>query len=137
MERIETFFSDVFGKILGSKLDTGAIRAQFAGKQLKIRKAEEFPTKARQGVVMAQAKIEHVVKAVNSDDELADHLKKAEHHLIEAVKLFSEKNPPNRVSAYINRLGRAQELVTGLYREELIRIRGPIKLTVSAKKRKR
>lgn len=79
---------------------------------------------------MAQAKVEHVVKAVNPDKQLSDHLKKAEEHLIEAVKLFNEKNTPKRTLSYITRLERAQELVTGLFREELIRIRGPIKMTV-------
>jgi hypothetical protein len=87
---------------------------------------------------MAQAKVEHVVKEVNPDKQLAHHLRKAEEHLIEAVKLFAGENPPERVLAYKTRLDRAQELVTGLFREELIRIRGPIKLTVSAgKKRKK
>lgn len=87
---------------------------------------------------MAQTKIEHVVKAtVSKDQELADHLKKAEEHLIAAVKLFSEKKPPKRTLHYMSKLDRAQELVTGLFREELIRIRGPVKLTVAAGKRKK
>lgn len=86
---------------------------------------------------MAQAKVEHVVKAVNADQELANHLKKAEEHLIASVKLFGEKGP-ERTLAYRQRLDRAQELVTGLFREELIRIRGPIKIAVSVgKKRKK
>jgi hypothetical protein len=86
---------------------------------------------------MPQSRIEHVVKAVNKDQELTDHLKKAEEHLIEAVKLFSDKKPPKRTLAYMTRLERAQETVTGLLREELVRIRGPIKMTVSARKRKK
>lgn len=87
---------------------------------------------------MAQTKIEHVVKAVNADQVLADHLKKAEEHLIEAVKLFENKKPPKRTLDYMAKLGRVQETVTSLYREELVRIRGPIKMTVSAgKKRKK
>lgn len=85
-----------------------------------------------------KTKIEHVAKAVNSDRELSDHLKQAEEHLIEAVKLFERKTHPNRTQDYVGRLTRAQEMVTHLFREELIRIRGPIKLTVSAgKKRKK
>lgn len=86
---------------------------------------------------MAQTKVEHVVKAVDADRELADHLKKAEEHLIAAVKLFSEKKPPKRTLAYMERLDRAQEMVTGLLREELVRIRGPIKMTVSVGKKRK
>lgn len=82
---------------------------------------------------MAKANVAaQVVKAVNKDKELADHLKAAEEHLIAAVKLFSEKKPPKRTLAYMTRLDRAQEMVTSLMREELVRIRGPIKVTVSA-----
>lgn len=86
---------------------------------------------------MAQAKIEHVAKAVSEDKQLAGHLKNAEEHLIEAVKLFDLKNHPKRTREYMTRLTRAQEMVTALFREELIRIRGPIKITVSAGKRKK
>lgn len=86
---------------------------------------------------MAQTKVEQVVKAVNSDKELADHLKHAEEHLIEAVKLFENKKAPKRTLDYIAKLGRVQEAVTTLYREELVRIRGPIKMTVAASKRKK
>lgn len=82
---------------------------------------------------MAQAKIEHVVKAVNADELLADHLNKAEEHLIAAVKLFEEKKPPKRTIDYMAKLSRVQETVTSLYREELVRIRGPIKMTVRKK----
>jgi hypothetical protein len=84
---------------------------------------------------MAQTKVAHVVKAVNLDRELANHLKKAEEHLIEAVKLFEGKKHPDRTQHYIERLDRAQEMVTGLFREELIRIRGPIKMTVRKRKK--
>jgi len=64
----------------------------------------------------------------NTDERLTDHLKNAEHHLIEAVKLFSgEKNLSRRVG-YSERLSLAQETITSLYREELIRIRGPLKV---------
>ena len=81
-------------------------------------------------VVMAKAKVEHVAKAVDADKQLADHLRKAEEHLIAAVELFKGKGAPKRTLAYMARLDRAQEMVTGLFREELIRIRGPIKMTV-------
>lgn len=86
---------------------------------------------------MAQTKVEHVVKVVDADKQLADHLKKAEEHLIAAVELFQNKKAPKRTLSYIERLDRAQEMVTGLFREELVRIRGPIKMTVSAGKRKK
>ena len=66
-------------------------------------------------------------KPPSVDDMLADHLKQAEHHLIEAVKLFSRHKKPNRDAWYLKRLGSAQETVTTLYRGELIRIRGPLK----------
>lgn len=71
------------------------------------------------------------------DKELASHLKIAEEHLIEAVKLFNLNNQPKRTRDYVTRLIRAQETVTALFREELIRLRGPIKITVSAAKRKK
>jgi hypothetical protein len=61
------------------------------------------------------------------DDQLAEHLKIAEHHVIEAVNLFSGPRKPDRRVEYYQRLNRAQETITGLYREELVRIRGPIK----------
>jgi hypothetical protein len=86
---------------------------------------------------MAQARVEHVMKVVDADKELADHLKRAEEHLIAAVKLFQEKKAPKRTLAYMTRLDRAQELVTGLFREELVRIRGPIKMTVSVGKKRK
>jgi hypothetical protein len=83
------------------------------------------------------APVEHVVKVVDHDKELADHLKQAEEHLIAAVKLFQNKKAPKRTLAYMTRLDRAQELVTGLFREELVRIRGPIKMTVSVGKKRK
>jgi hypothetical protein len=61
------------------------------------------------------------------DDELANHLKEAEHHLIEAVMLFSRDKKPVRDAMYLKRLGGAQDAVTGLYRGELVRMRGPLK----------
>lgn len=59
------------------------------------------------------------------DAELADHLKHAENHLIEAVKLFEQPKKPKRGDRYLQRLTTAQETVTSLYGEELVRIRGP------------
>lgn len=60
------------------------------------------------------------------DDQLASHLEEAEKHLIAAVKLFSRKTPPSRHKDYLVRLVRSQETVTTLFREELIRMRGPM-----------
>lgn len=59
------------------------------------------------------------------DDQLSDYLKTAEEALIKAVKLFADKDKLNRRVGYLTRLVRAQELVTGLFREELVRQRGP------------
>lgn len=59
------------------------------------------------------------------DDELAEHLQDAEHHLIAAVELFSRDVRPERRAGYQGRLIQAQEAITTLYREELVRIRGP------------
>jgi hypothetical protein len=61
------------------------------------------------------------------DDELADHLKFAEEHLISAIHLFLRENKPIRDGNYLKRLYGAQETVTSLYRGELIRIRGVLK----------
>jgi hypothetical protein len=91
----------------------------------------------RKGVIMA---VKEAVKAVgkkaeviaSNEEQLTYHLNKAEEHLIEAVKIFERKHPPKRSLGYIDRLVRAQEMVTLLYREELIRIRGPIKMTAAA-----
>jgi hypothetical protein len=66
-------------------------------------------------------------KPPSVDDLLAEHLKQAEHHLIEALNLFSRQKKPIREGWYLKRLGGAQETVTALYRGELIRIRGPLK----------
>lgn len=68
-----------------------------------------------------------VAKSTKSiDAALADHLKHAEDHLIEAVKLFSGPKKPQRRPDYTQRLIKAQETITTLYREELVRIRGPL-----------
>lgn len=67
------------------------------------------------------------------DHELTEHLRIAEEHLIAAVKLFSRKAKPERRSDFLDRLVRAQETVTWLMREELIRIRGPLRVKVGKK----
>lgn len=61
------------------------------------------------------------------DDELAEHLMQAEHHLIGAVNLFSRASRPVREGGYQKRLIGAQETITSLYRQELVRIRGPLR----------
>jgi hypothetical protein len=66
-------------------------------------------------------------KPRSPDQQLADHLNQAEDHLIEAVKLFSGPRRVTRGVGYQDRLERAQIAVTGLYREELVRIRGTIR----------
>lgn len=76
-------------------------------------------------------------KTISVDDQLTDHLKNAEHHLIAALKLFERKNKPVRSPHYVQRLTRAQENVTWLLREELVRIRGPIKVIGVVVKRKK
>lgn len=71
------------------------------------------------------------------EQELADHLEAAEDHLIKAIKLFDRKNKPDRPPGFLERLTRSQEMVTLLYREELIRIRGPLKAVAKAKRKKK
>lgn len=66
--------------------------------------------------------------AKSIDDQLAGHLLRAEESLIAALELFSKGKGPDRVPDYLKRLTRAQELVTTLMREELVRKRGPIRL---------
>lgn len=80
-------------------------------------------------------KVDSVVGLTSPDDVLTHHLEKAEEHLIKAVRLFERKVKPERHPDYLARLTRAQELVTWLFREELIRIRGPIKVAVGKRKR--
>jgi hypothetical protein len=73
-----------------------------------------------------------VTKVLESPDAaLARHLEKAEEHLIAAVELFGKKVKPNRHPEFVARLIRTQENTTWLFREELIRIRGPIKVSAS------
>lgn len=88
----------------------------------------------KEAVKVAAKKAEVIA---SNEEQLTYHLKAAEEHLIEAVKLFERRHPPKRALGYIERLIRAQEMVTLLYREELIRLRGPIKMTVTAAKRSR
>lgn len=76
-------------------------------------------------------------KIVSADEQLAEHLKQAEAHLIAAVELFSRKHKPHRTTAYLKRLTQAQELVTSLFREELVRMRGPLKTKVVIGKKSR
>lgn len=67
-----------------------------------------------------------VVKpAVSPDALLQKHLETAETHLIEAINLFSQVDGVSRRVGYLKRLQSAQESVTTLHREELVRIRGP------------
>lgn len=74
-------------------------------------------------------KVAIVRKSVkNVDDQLAEYLKNAEDALIGAVKLLSGQSKPLRRESYYRRLILAQETITSLYREELVRIRGPIKI---------
>lgn len=70
------------------------------------------------------------------DEELAEHLQHAEHHLIAAVELFSRDVRPKRRDGYQSRLENAQEAITTLYREELVRIRGPQRPSRSSRARK-
>lgn len=69
----------------------------------------------------------HIEAKWTIDDQLTNHLKVAEEHLIEAVKLFADRKQLTRRVGYLTRLVRAQEIVTGLHGEELIRARGPLK----------
>lgn len=72
-------------------------------------------------------KVPKAKKPISVDDQLSEHLKQAEDHLIAAVKLFYGPRKPERVQGYLGRLERAQIAITGLYREELVRIRGPVR----------
>lgn len=61
------------------------------------------------------------------DDQLTEHLKQAEHHMIAAVKLFLENKKLSRRLGYFSRLVQAQESITSLHTEELVRVRGPMR----------
>jgi hypothetical protein len=84
-----------------------------------------------------KAAVEKVVEKllIDPDQALTEHLGKAEEHLIKALQLFEREVKPERHKDFVSRLTRAQELVTWLYREELIRIRGPIKVAVVKRKK--
>lgn len=73
-------------------------------------------------------------KPQSVEDELAEHLRQAEDHLIGAINLFSRPRRPIREVTYLKRLSGAQETITALYRQELIRIRGPLKPKRSRKR---
>lgn len=73
-------------------------------------------------------------KSKPADDELAEHLRQAEHHLIAAINLFSRPRGPIREVTYQRRLTEAQEAITWLYRKELVRIRGPLRPKRSKKR---
>lgn len=62
-----------------------------------------------------------------ADEQLAHHLEQAENHLIGAVEQFGGANKPKRNEMFVKRLAHAQETVTSLHAEELIRIRGPLR----------
>lgn len=70
---------------------------------------------------------------LDPDSKLLYHLERGEEHLIEAAKLFLKKEPPKRHPDYVRRLNRAQETVTSLTREELVRKRGPIRVVRRSK----
>jgi hypothetical protein len=61
------------------------------------------------------------------DDQLTEHLRHAEHHLVAAALLFLEEKHPDRRPDYVEKLNLMQQGVTSLMRQELIRMRGPIK----------
>lgn len=82
---------------------------------------------------MAKPRVEHVARVIMTDAKLTHHLRQAEEHLIEAVRLFELDNRPNRGTEYIERLKRMQEGVSTLLRMELVRERGPIKSTNGVK----
>lgn len=83
---------------------------------------------------MAKSEPSKVLQSI--DEQLTEHLVKAEEHLIAAVKLFARKAAPDRSKDYLPRLTRAQEMVTTLLREELVRARGPVKVAVKRASKK-
>jgi len=66
-------------------------------------------------------------KSRSVDDQLTHHLEQAEDHLIKAVTLFNERPNLSRRRGYYTRLVGAQEAITTLHREELVRVRGPMR----------
>lgn len=111
MAFLETLLSSVFGKILA-----------------KLRVYSPERSKLHKSASTAVKKVAKTKPTVtqNVEDQLTEHLKQAEHHLIAALELFSRKSKPVRRVEYYKRLLTAQETITGLYREELVRIRGPL-----------
>lgn len=73
---------------------------------------------------MPQSKLSTTKTFKSIDDELAFHLEKAEDHLIKALMLWTKSKKPERSADYFKKLGRAQEIVTSLFREELVLKRG-------------
>lgn len=70
-----------------------------------------------------------------TENQLAEHLRLAEDHLVKAVELFLGDSKLSRRVGYLTRLVGAQEAITALYREELLLIRGPIKIAVKRKRK--
>ena len=66
----------------------------------------------------------YIPKKKTVDDLLREHLQEAEDHLISAVELFTNVGRPSRHAGYRSRLIMAQESITALLREELVRERG-------------
>lgn len=67
-------------------------------------------------------------RSKSPDQRLAHHLEQAEDHLISAVEMFGETDKPVRNELFVRRLTKTQETVTALYREELVRRRGPFRV---------
>jgi hypothetical protein len=77
---------------------------------------------------MAKKTKERSRVAKGVDGELMEYLRIAEEALISALQLFGDHPKLERRIGYLTRLVRAQELVTGVYAEELVRARGPHKV---------
>ncbi len=73
---------------------------------------------------MASKKID---AKLSVDDRLTAYMNTAEEALIGAVTLFAEEPKLERRTGYLTKLVRAQEMVTSLHREELVRARGPLR----------
>lgn len=71
-------------------------------------------------------KTEDTWTKTKTDQALKTHLQQAEHHLISAVELFTGDPMLTRPTGYFARLVNAQESITGLHRQELVRVRGPL-----------
>lgn len=84
---------------------------------------------------VARTGIKKAAVIASNEEQLAHHLNRAEDHMIEAVKIFERRHPPKRSLAYIDRLTRVQEGVTSLHREELVRIRGPVNVAATRRRK--